>query len=193
MENNYIIVDGQLRHAGIKGMKWGVRRYQNKDGSLTELGKKRYYQSADKAGYKMQDDTGTRYKLNKKGRKVTYTNDDVDEWVRSDLAGNRRVADESSQLFGKLKSATDRSIANSRSKRAKMDLSNMSDKDMRDQINRAMLERQYTDMFGPKESTKGRERVSAVLDSVGTVLGVAGTALGIAVAIKDLKNFKKSD
>lgn len=31
-----------LCHYGIKGMKWGVRRYQNKDGSLTELGKKRY-------------------------------------------------------------------------------------------------------------------------------------------------------
>lgn len=32
----------QLQHAGIKGMRWGVRRYQNKDGSLTPEGKKRY-------------------------------------------------------------------------------------------------------------------------------------------------------
>ena len=31
-----------LNHAGIKGMKWGVRRYQNKDGSLTPEGRKRY-------------------------------------------------------------------------------------------------------------------------------------------------------
>lgn len=31
-----------LCHYGIKGMKWGVRRYQNPDGSLTALGKKRY-------------------------------------------------------------------------------------------------------------------------------------------------------
>lgn len=29
-------------HHGIKGQKWGVRRYQNKDGSLTPEGKKRY-------------------------------------------------------------------------------------------------------------------------------------------------------
>lgn len=44
---NYIIHNGQfyledeLMHYGVKGMKWGVRRYQRKDGSLTEAGKKR--------------------------------------------------------------------------------------------------------------------------------------------------------
>ena len=34
--------DGALCHWGIKGMKWGVRRYQNKDGTLTAAGKKHY-------------------------------------------------------------------------------------------------------------------------------------------------------
>ena len=31
----------ELYHHGIRGMKWGVRRYQNKDGTLTAAGKKR--------------------------------------------------------------------------------------------------------------------------------------------------------
>lgn len=32
----------ELKHWGIKGMKWGIRRYQNEDGTLTPEGKRRY-------------------------------------------------------------------------------------------------------------------------------------------------------
>ena len=38
----YYNKDTWLAHHGILGQKWGIRRYQNKDGSLTEAGKKRY-------------------------------------------------------------------------------------------------------------------------------------------------------
>lgn len=34
-------MDNEFYHHGIKGMRWGVRRYQNKDGSLTNVGRKR--------------------------------------------------------------------------------------------------------------------------------------------------------
>ena len=36
--------NAELMHHGIKGMHWGVRRYQNKDGSLTDAGRKRINQ-----------------------------------------------------------------------------------------------------------------------------------------------------
>ena len=43
-----IISEDELYHWGIKGMKWGIRRYQNKDGSLTNAGKRKYSKEAYK-------------------------------------------------------------------------------------------------------------------------------------------------
>ena len=40
--SNYILTsDGELYHYGVKGQKWGIRRYQNPDGSLTAEGRRR--------------------------------------------------------------------------------------------------------------------------------------------------------
>lgn len=46
--------DNELYHYGVKGMKWGVRRYQNKDGSLTSAGKKRAEKQEDRSRTKQR-------------------------------------------------------------------------------------------------------------------------------------------
>lgn len=51
----------ELRHHGIKGMRWGIRRYQNKDGSLTPAGKTNKQRKA-----KYSDDAKEVYRLKKK-------------------------------------------------------------------------------------------------------------------------------
>lgn len=52
----YLVRGSELTHHGIKGMKWGKRRFQNADGSLTAAGKARYRDAMDvaekKAAYK---------------------------------------------------------------------------------------------------------------------------------------------
>lgn len=53
-----IVKHTALAHHGIKGMKWGVRRYQNEDGSYTEAGKKRYSDNQHADAKKTVEDAG---------------------------------------------------------------------------------------------------------------------------------------
>lgn len=165
MENN------ELQHWGIKGMRWGVRRYQNKDGTLTQAGQKRYDRD-------QRENAGK-----KKGNKVGTA--DPNRWVREDMERSKKLADASSHMTNELKRINENSIKNKPKKT--MDLSHMTDKEMRDQINRAFLEKQYNDMFAPQKTSKGREYAGKILETTGSVLAVTSSALGIALAIKELK------
>jgi hypothetical protein len=158
-----------ILHSGIKGMKWGVRRYQNADGTLTPAGKKRY-----------ADDT-----RGMSAKKKASHEPNPDKWVKDDISSARRLTDESANLTNKLKTMNDSGMRK-RSK-IKMDLSSMSDQQMRNEINRAILERQYAEMFTPQKSNKGRQVVSSILGATGSVLAIGSSALGIALAIKELK------
>ena len=162
-----------LNHAGIKGMKWGVRRYQNKDGSLTPEGKKRYDRDIRENNAK------------KKDNRIVIDGPDANRWAREDTKRAKGVVDSSRDMVRELTSINN--STRPKSKRQTMDLSKMSDQEMRNRINRAMLEKQYNDMFAPQKTSRGRECVGKVLETTGTVLAIGSSALGIALAVKELR------
>lgn len=69
----------ELYHHGVKGQKWGVRRWQNKDGSLTEEGIYRY--RAIKAAKTKKDMDRLYNTLSKKDKKLLGDDDNSKEWL----------------------------------------------------------------------------------------------------------------
>lgn len=88
----------ELYHFGIPEMKWGIRRYQNPDGTLTPEGKKRY----DKWQNKEQD------LVNKKYRKALESEDRIVSKTNSKLKTQDKNSTKYKKTSEQLKRATER-------------------------------------------------------------------------------------
>ena len=167
-------MENELYHYGVLGMKWGVRRYQNRDGSLTAEGRKRYNRDIAENLAK------------KKDSRIDTSSPDPNRWVREDIERSKRVIDSGSDLIRQAKSIERNTSPRSTKKR--LNVSNMSDKELRDKINRELLERQYSDMFGEEAKvSRGRQFTRETLEIAGTALAATSSVLGIMLAIKQLK------
>lgn len=79
----------ELAHFGVLGMKWGIRRYQNKDGSLTAAGKRKYKISSDGKMTKRSREEVKKYDSKVKSLKKAATEKKKRQKIRSEaLAKN---------------------------------------------------------------------------------------------------------
>lgn len=161
-----------LQHHGIKGQKWGRRRYQNADGSLTAAGKKRY---RDDAEYTERELAG----VNKKPASV-------DDYKRA-LNTTKAVSD-SVDSVKKFKSNADGLKDNKTEKRIRKSIEDMSDKELQQVVQRLNMEDNYARMMMNREHlNQGESFVSKALDISTVALKGATTALTIALLVKQLK------
>ena len=148
-----------LRHHGIKGQKWGVRRFQNSDGSLTTAGRKRY---GDSKGSSVED----------------YQN----------AIKKTKAAVESVENIRKFNNDIKRIKDPAMEKRIRKSTETMTDKELQQRVNRLNMEDNYTRMMMNREQLKqGEDYVNRVLDVSAVALRGATTALTIALLVKQLK------
>lgn len=149
----------ELCHHGIKGQKWGVRRYQNKDGSLTYAGKKR--------ALKIQDQY-TEFSKNKKYRdkdgNLTYAGRKKELKMKeqySELTGGKQLRKYPS---GSGKTTKPKSV------------SEMSNEEIQAKIDRIRLENTLNSLT-PQQTSRGERFVNGMKDAAISVVKDKGTKL----------------
>lgn len=170
-------MEKELYHFGIKGMKWGVRRFQNSDGSLTSAGKERYnggdYGSGKQfSGKKKKIDVSKAFEPSIKGGKDKPNISPAEKVGRE--AGN--IASNASKI---LESG---SAIKKASKGKQSKVNDMSDQELRDAINRLNLERTYESLTA-KDTSSGMAYANEILAIVGSVTGIAGSVAAIISTI----------
>ena len=152
-------MENELYHHGVLGQKWGVRRYQNKDGSLTMAGKKR--------ALRIQNDY-TELTNNKKYR---------DRNGNMTYAGRKKalaLQNEYTNVTGKkhLIAFNNKTSKQTRQK----SISEMSNQELQAKVDRLRLEKQLKDLT-PEHKTAGQKFVGFVKDTSMSIIKDKGTRI----------------
>lgn len=135
------MVNNELQHHGIKGQRWGVRRYQNKDGTLTPAGKKRYKAEMDKL----------------KAEEAAIKNRAATKAKLAKLDAKRKSIEE-------LKKSVDGKTNSKQSDQPKKkSISDMTDDELNKALNRARMEDQYR-ALRPETVSAGKQFAGKILN-----------------------------
>ena len=160
----------ELMHHGVKGQKWGVRRYQNSDGSLTSAGKKRYTQGSGKSD-KPESAKATKATSNKAVDFVKKTAASGAEKFKA----KRQAAVEKKEAEEAVKK--ERAAIEAYNRRP---VSEMSDEELMDRIDRMALEKRYKDLnasLNPQTKSKAESIKDLVGDMVSDAVYKSGSQL----------------
>lgn len=203
-----------LMHHGIKGQKWGVRRYQNPDGTLTEAGKKRYgtvenfeQQSAAKdakrkrilrrlaggAGLAVGAAAGVAASKNENVKtKAAELNDKLNSKTvkagkdKENMSPSEKVVRET----GKGLDNIDRFMS-AKQRKKELDRANepidLSDDELRKRINRLNMEKQYRDLLRSSSVDIGYEKMKENINMTASIVGIAASVAGIAATVHTLR------
>ena len=143
--------DGELQHHGIIGMKWGVRRYQNKNGTLTAAGKKRYDKEVEKAKNEarvLRNRQATANKLKKL------------EEMQTKNKAKKNALDGKGEIEVSTKKKSKNAASNEPHKKT---INDMSNDEIRAKIERIELENRLKSLT-PQKVSAGKRFVDAALD-----------------------------